>query len=232
MARAVPTEASLQAVRCARGETGEVDIRGGLRHVRLSPVGALTFFFDVRAAYDGVAPLARAVAGAADLEQARDALAALGIRTELDYERDRARQGNRSDRARPDWSSALSSRVMRRELRRIQATAEVSRWWDEPDEGFPLTDEPDATRLTIEVDGAVAGMIQFSEELEPKYRHAGIDLFLDPALHGRGLGTEAVRRVVRHLFDDRGHHRITSTPPRRTPPRSGRTRRSASGRWA
>jgi aminoglycoside 6'-N-acetyltransferase len=97
------------------------------------------------------------------------------------------------------------------ELRRIHATPEVARWWDLPDADFPW-DEPESTRLTIEVDGAIAGLIQFSEELEPKYRHAGIDLFLDPALHGRGLGTEAVRRVVRHLIDDRGHHRITIDP--------------------
>jgi aminoglycoside 6'-N-acetyltransferase len=97
------------------------------------------------------------------------------------------------------------------ELRRIHATPEVARWWDLPDERFPW-DEPEATRLTIVVDGAVAGMIQFSEELEPKYRHAAIDLFVAPALHGRGLGTEAVRRVVRHLFDERGHHRITIDP--------------------
>jgi aminoglycoside 6'-N-acetyltransferase len=75
------------------------------------------------------------------------------------------------------------------ELRRIHETPEVARWWDEPADGFPWTDDPEATRLTIEVDGAVAGMIQFSEELEPKYRHAAIDLFLDPALHGRGLCT-------------------------------------------
>jgi aminoglycoside 6'-N-acetyltransferase len=98
------------------------------------------------------------------------------------------------------------------ELLRILETPEVARWWDEPDEGFPLTDDPEATRLVIEVDGAVAGMIQFVEELTPKYRHASIDLFLDPALHGRGLGTEAVRRVVRHLIDERGHHRITIDP--------------------
>jgi aminoglycoside 6'-N-acetyltransferase len=97
------------------------------------------------------------------------------------------------------------------ELLRIHNTVEVGRWWDAPDEAFPW-DEPEATRLTIEVDGAVAGMIQFSEELEPKYRHAGIDLFLDPALHGRGLGSEAVRRVVRHLIDECGHHRITIDP--------------------
>jgi aminoglycoside 6'-N-acetyltransferase len=98
------------------------------------------------------------------------------------------------------------------ELLRILETPEVARWWDEPDAGFPFTDDPDATRLVIEVDGAVAGLIQFCEELHPKYRHASIDLFLDPALHGRGLGTEAVRRVVRLLIDERGHHRITIDP--------------------
>jgi aminoglycoside 6'-N-acetyltransferase len=98
------------------------------------------------------------------------------------------------------------------ELLRIHATPAVARWWDRPDEGFPLTDDPEATRLTIVVDGAVAGMIQFSEELDPKYRHAGIDLYVDPALHGRGIGTEAVRRVVRRLIDEHGHHRITIDP--------------------
>jgi aminoglycoside 6'-N-acetyltransferase len=97
------------------------------------------------------------------------------------------------------------------ELLRIHRTPEVMRWWDVPDERFPW-DEPQSTRLTILVDGAVAGLIQYCEESEPKYRHAGIDLFLDPALHGRGLGTEAVRRVVRHLVDERGHHRITIDP--------------------
>jgi aminoglycoside 6'-N-acetyltransferase len=98
------------------------------------------------------------------------------------------------------------------ELRRIHVTPEVAHWWDVPAEGFPWTDEPESTRLTIEVDGAVAGLIQFWEELTPKYRHATIDLFLDPALHRRGLGAEAVRRVVRYLIEDRGHHRITIDP--------------------
>ena len=98
------------------------------------------------------------------------------------------------------------------ELLRIHATPEVVRWWDVPSEGFPCTDEPEASRLVIEVDGAVAGLIQFWEEQEPRYRHAGIDVFLDPALHGRGFGTEAVRLVVRQLIDGRGHHRITIDP--------------------
>ncbi|HEX6116296.1 MAG TPA: DUF1152 domain-containing protein [Solirubrobacterales bacterium] len=88
-AEVVPTEASLQAARCALGETGEARIRGGRRSVELSPLGALTFFFDPLAGPEAL-PLADAVAGAADLEAARGALEALGIRTELDYERDRA----------------------------------------------------------------------------------------------------------------------------------------------
>jgi aminoglycoside 6'-N-acetyltransferase len=98
------------------------------------------------------------------------------------------------------------------ELRRIHSTPEVARWWDLPEDGFPWSDDPDSTRLAIEVDGAVAGMVQYSEETEPKYRHAGIDVFLDPALRGRGIGTEAVRRVVRILFEERGHHRLTIDP--------------------
>jgi aminoglycoside 6'-N-acetyltransferase len=98
------------------------------------------------------------------------------------------------------------------ELRRIHSLPEVARWWGLPVEGFPAMDEPESTRLTIVLDGAIVGLIQFHEELEPKYRHAAIDLFLDPAVHGRGLGTEAIARVVRHLIDDRGHHRITIDP--------------------
>lgn len=98
------------------------------------------------------------------------------------------------------------------ELLRIHRTPDVALWWDVPDEGFPWSDEPESTRLTIEIEHTVAGMIQFCEEQAPKYRHATIDLFLDPSLHGQGLGSEAVRRLVRYLIDDRGHHRITIDP--------------------
>ncbi len=97
------------------------------------------------------------------------------------------------------------------ELLRIHRRPEIVRWWDEPAAGFPW-DEPESTRLTIEVDGVIAGLIQFWEEPEPKYRHAGIDMFLDPSLHGQGIGSEAVRRVTHHLLEQRGHHRITIDP--------------------
>jgi hypothetical protein len=87
----VPTEASLQVARCARGETGVVPIRGGRRQVELGPVGALAFLFDAVAAIDEL-PLARAVAGSESIDEARDSLSELGIRTELDYERARAEE--------------------------------------------------------------------------------------------------------------------------------------------
>lgn len=98
-------------------------------------------------------------------------------------------------------------------LRAIHRTPEVSAWWGAMDDAFPF-DEPESTRWTIDLDGAVAGLVQCGEEPEPQYRHAWIDVFVAPALHGRGLGTDAVRRVLRHLLEDRGHHRVTIDPAR------------------
>ena len=44
------------------------------------------------------------------------------------------------------------------------------------------------------------------------YRHAGIDIFLDPKLQRRGLGREAVRTLAGYLFEVRRHHRIVIDP--------------------
>jgi aminoglycoside 6'-N-acetyltransferase len=98
------------------------------------------------------------------------------------------------------------------DLRRIRGLPGVLRWWDPPEDDFPLGDAPELTRFAVIVDGAVAGMIQYGEELEPKYKSASIDLFLDPAVHNRGVGTAAVAEVVRILVEERGHHRITIDP--------------------
>jgi hypothetical protein len=87
----VPTEASAMAVRCARGGYGETAIREGRRSVELSPIGALTFFYDCAIAIAGPARLASAVAEAASLAEADAIIAGLGIRTEFHYERDMAR---------------------------------------------------------------------------------------------------------------------------------------------
>ena len=85
---AVPTEASAKALSCFHGAIGETTIRQGRRTVQLSPVGALTFYFDVSRAIWSAARLAAAVIDAEDLEAANELLRARGIRTELDYERD------------------------------------------------------------------------------------------------------------------------------------------------
>lgn len=98
----------------------------------------------------------------------------------------------------------------------ILAEPQVARWWVLDDHATTLAglfdDNEDEVRLAIEVDGVVAGMIQFSEEAEPAYRHATIDLFVGVAWHGRGIGPEAIRLVASYLFEVRGHHRITIDP--------------------
>jgi hypothetical protein len=78
------------AIRCARGETGRAPIRGGRRTVPLTAAGGRLICFDPAAAIHSAARLALAVAGAPDLEAAQQILTALGVRTELDYEREAA----------------------------------------------------------------------------------------------------------------------------------------------
>ncbi len=96
----------------------------------------------------------------------------------------------------------------------IRNEPEVTRRWgasgieEEIDEQFIDTDEG----FVIEADGEVIGAIQYHEEDDPMYRHAGMDIFLTTSRHGRGLGAEAIRALARHLFEERGHHRLTIDP--------------------
>lgn len=103
------------------------------------------------------------------------------------------------------------------ELRRIRARPEVVRWWGRMPDEFPEPDDPGDARFTIVVEGAVAGLVQYAEAQDPEARHADVDVFLDPVHHGRGLGTDAMSTIVRHLVG-RGHHRVTlSTSPDNAP---------------
>ncbi|MPZ81368.1 MAG: GNAT family N-acetyltransferase [Actinophytocola sp.] len=99
------------------------------------------------------------------------------------------------------------------ELRRILHTPAVAVRWGEADAepGWPL-DDPEVTCFAVLVDDEVRGMIQYGEEDDPGYRHASIDIFLDPTVHGRGVGRDAVRTLARHLIEDRGHHRLVIDP--------------------
>jgi len=102
-------------------------------------------------------------------------------------------------------------------LVRILAEESVARWWADSSERFRdglLRPDPGETGFAIVLpsDRAVVGFIQASEELEPDYRHAGIDLFVATDHQGRGLGPEAIRLLARWLIDVRGHHRLTIDP--------------------
>jgi aminoglycoside 6'-N-acetyltransferase len=100
-------------------------------------------------------------------------------------------------------------------LAAILAEPEVVAWWGRWDADrvrAELIEPEDEVVFAIEVDGELVGSIQYTEENDPDYRHASIDLFLAPSWHGRGLGSEAVRVVARYLFDERGHHRLTIDP--------------------
>jgi aminoglycoside 6'-N-acetyltransferase len=92
----------------------------------------------------------------------------------------------------------------------------VVEWWG------PLGD-PDAMRedlrnagaaFAIEVEGVLAGWLGFSEEADPDYRHAGLDIFLAPEFQGKGLGRAALRLGAQWLLSERGHHRLTIDPAR------------------
>jgi hypothetical protein len=90
--RLVPPEASLMAVRAARGERGSVVIRGGRRSVPLTEHGGRLVLFHTDDALAGPAHLAAAVVDAPSLEAAHAILEARGVRTELRYETDAASQ--------------------------------------------------------------------------------------------------------------------------------------------
>ena len=100
-------------------------------------------------------------------------------------------------------------------LAEIQAEPGVARWWGPPSEEDlrgKAEGRDEATALAIEVEGELLGLIQYHEEDDPEFRHAGIDIFLTERAHGRGLGTDAVRVLARYLLDERGHHRLTIDP--------------------
>jgi aminoglycoside 6'-N-acetyltransferase len=101
-------------------------------------------------------------------------------------------------------------------LARIRATPEVYRWWrgeaDMVSEVAADLADSEASTLAVELDGRVIGAIQWSAELEPDYRHAGIDIYLDPSVHGRGAGSDAIRTLARHLIVDEGFHRLVIDP--------------------
>ncbi|MFE0103396.1 aminoglycoside 6'-N-acetyltransferase [Streptomyces sp. NPDC059009] len=89
-------------------------------------------------------------------------------------------------------------------LDRIVREPEVAAWWSPPEDYEDM--------LAVVAEGEVVGAIQFEEETDPEFRHAGIDIFLTARQHGKGLGTDAVRTLARWLVTERGHHRLVIDP--------------------
>jgi len=101
------------------------------------------------------------------------------------------------------------------DLVKIRETPEVYEHWRGGDDLVTAVEEDfaePATAYVIELEGHVVGWIQWEAEEEPDYRHASMDIYVDPAVHNRGLGTDALRTLARHLIVDHGHHRLTIDP--------------------
>src|SRR5207245_9261268 len=102
------------------------------------------------------------------------------------------------------------------ELIRIRRTPEVYARWRGGDDLVAAVrgdlDEPGSTGYVIELDGRLVGWIQWSAEEEPDYRPATLDIYVDPAVHGRGVGTDPVRPQIRHPPHDTTPHHPTTEP--------------------
>src|SRR5262245_40453006 len=59
----------------------------------------------------------------------------------------------------------------------------------------------------IVVDGVVAGRITLSGIIRGPFLSANLGYWVVPALHGRGIATAAVQRMIRVAFEDQGLHR-------------------------
>jgi aminoglycoside 6'-N-acetyltransferase len=91
----------------------------------------------------------------------------------------------------------------------------VSEWWPCYDMARLRADTfetPGTTALAIELGGEFVGMVMYSEETDPFYKSASIDIALDITCVGQGLGSDTLRTVARHLFEARGHHRLSIDP--------------------
>jgi aminoglycoside 6'-N-acetyltransferase len=100
-------------------------------------------------------------------------------------------------------------------LAEIAAEPEIAHWWlglTEDDLRDKAGPDEDALVLVIEDGGEVVGLVEAGEEDDPDYRHANIDIFVTATRRGQSVGADAIRTLARHLFEERGHHRIVIDP--------------------
>jgi aminoglycoside 6'-N-acetyltransferase len=92
----------------------------------------------------------------------------------------------------------------------------VAEWWPGYDmarlRADTLEDSEATSSFAVEFGGDFVGLVIVTEGSDPYYKSAGIDIALDTTCVGQGLGSDTLRTVIRHLFEDLGHHRITIDP--------------------
>ena len=91
----------------------------------------------------------------------------------------------------------------------------IREWWwgyDEARLRAETLEDPEVTAFAIDLLGELIGLIMYTEELDPYYKSAAIDVSVDARHVGQGLGTDALRTLARYLIEKRGHHRITVDP--------------------
>lgn len=91
----------------------------------------------------------------------------------------------------------------------------VREWWPDYDaarlRAEALEDEA-LDSFAVELGAEVVGLLYVTEENDPHYRYAALDISLDAGHLGQGLGSDTLRTMARHLFEQRGHHRLSIDP--------------------
>ncbi len=118
----------------------------------------------------------------------------------------------------PGGSELVTLRDIRAgDLDRLAAIVQspgVREWFGPADTGEYLREGlwNDGAAFVIQVDREPAGWLAYTEELDPDYRHASLDIALVPGHQGHGHGPQALRLAIRRLAARSGHHRFTIDP--------------------
>ncbi|MCY3748270.1 MAG: GNAT family protein [Chloroflexi bacterium] len=83
----------------------------------------------------------------------------------------------------------------------------------EAHDSYLVAEDAPCWRFVIEAQGRAVGEIQYYHPYLNERWSAGIDIFIgEPGDRNRGLGTEAVRTLLQHLFEVKGVNRVTIGP--------------------
>jgi aminoglycoside 6'-N-acetyltransferase len=99
-------------------------------------------------------------------------------------------------------------------LNKIFSDPAVAQWWADPSQSVNNAMKPEESEscFIAEVGDDTVGFIQCTEETDPMYEHASIDIAVHSDWQGKGLGPDAIWTLAHYLINARGHHRLTIDP--------------------